>query len=122
MTVNAKRQNERDNEHADNSPAFSVTKPVRLDQLSEELSSEGVEHKGLMAEGDVSAASTENPVTVWVLGDVDVKDFRKVVNAHKPEKEKNVLAELKAKVADGNDLSDEDVREAIKALILRAVV
>lgn len=116
----ARRHDERDQDH-EGSVAFEVTKPIRLDQLDAELAAQlGLEPGiGMSAEGNLATASEETPVTVWVhLPDVKLNDFRKVVNTHEPEPtQADLLAELRAKAADGKDLTGKEIQQAVRLLL-----
>jgi hypothetical protein len=121
MPTHAKRLSERDEEHG--GVAFALTKSVDFAKLDAELTSEmGWRNlAGLIAEGDASEASEDNPVVVWVVRtDVDTNTFKRVVTAHDPAPQDTPWMRLLTKAQGDEDLTDDEVREAIKLLLVRS--
>jgi hypothetical protein len=123
MVTSIKRDSERDGEHGKGSLAFSVTKPVVLHLLDEEITKAHGWRKdsGLVAEGDPASASEDSPVTVWVLrADAETNTVRKAVTAHQGvEDVSDEVAPLRAKAQSGEDLSADEMQVAIRLLLTR---
>lgn len=133
MAIHAKVDRDRDGEAGEGSRAFTLTKPFDPEALDAELSAKmgWRKHSGLVAEGLPAEASEDDPVTVWVLRgeDVDVTDFRSVVNAHDhvavgeakaqaAAPHGDVLESLREKMGSGEDLDPDEVQQALRALLL----
>lgn len=122
MSTHIKRDPERDDEVAKDAVAFTLTKPVDPALLDAELSAKMNWRKdgGIVTEGDVSRASPENPVSLWVLrGDVDAAALRSVVSAHEtPDDPEDDLQPLREKALAGEEFSPEESQAVLRALVL----
>lgn len=122
--MTALRDNERDDEPAKGAVAFTVTTPVDPAVLDADLTKRMKWRKpgGIVTDGDPSAASEDEPVTVWVLrDDVEAATFRAAVNAHQvpEEPEGDPLEALREKARDGDNLTGPEIQEALRLLLLR---
>ena len=122
----AKRNSGRDGEMG-RKTAFDIDAPVDLASLDRELSEElGLNGRvGLIADGDLTAASPQNPVTVWtVTQEVETNTFKKVFTAHDGEKlvaADAAFEELLRKARDSDDpFTPDEIDLALRSLLRRA--
>lgn len=120
------RESDLDDLHVEGSLAFEVSEPVNLGQLDAEISGamEWGDGSGLVTSGGLSEeASEESPITLWVThasGDPEV--IEAAISEHKPSdqwapQDHQDLTDLIAKVQEGEDLSDDEVRRAVVLLL-----
>lgn len=122
----ARRLKERD-EDRPGGQAYEVTKPVELLSLADAIrTAHGWRADlALITEGDPAQASPENPVVLWVMReDARASTVRSAVTAHQGvETERDLaseeLAVLRAKVADGDALTETEVQTALRLLLTR---
>ena len=111
------RDTDRDGEMGADELAFSITSPIRLDQLNAEVTAamNWRNPADLCADGSTELASEANPVTVWVgRTDIDPDVFISATEAHEPDEEWTdapvtsepapTLTDVRAKLAAGEVL------------------
>lgn len=121
--TDSKRLPERDGEHAEGSLAFQVFKPIDLAALDADFRTEhpDLAFTGMVAEGDLAAASKDEPVIVWALlgegASINANDFRSVVSSNDiPE---DPMAPIIDKARAGEDLTPDEMQQALRALLTR---
>ena len=121
-----KRLKARDEEFEE-AVAFSVAKPLGdLPGLAEQIKEAHGWRKdvALTVEGDLAAASPENPAVLWVLrADADANAVRRAVTAHQEVEssapQDDELTRLRLKAADGEDLTADEMQSALRLLLTR---
>lgn len=118
----SKRLQGRDGEFGDASIAYEVTTPVVLHKLDAEIVADQGWKKeaGLVAEGDISSASADNPITIWVLrgGELPAARFHSVIAAHDPSPDPDPLDAVRTKLEKGEALTPEETTQTLRQLLL----
>lgn len=107
--------------------SYEVTKDVNPGQLIEEVYARlGDRNKYQVVahlEDDDNPVSESNPLTLHMLGDIDLRTVRGVVETHEKdeffgmtEEEKN-LGELKERLLNGEDLPAADVNTLLRSIL-----
>ncbi|MDQ1041379.1 hypothetical protein QFZ75_007881 [Streptomyces sp. V3I8] len=112
------------------SQTFTWGRDVQVGQLQAELDAEvGPEVRIVVAfprdgEGEVVAVDAQNPLTVYVTpSSADVAAVRQLMGAHKPDPyfgmsdEERQDAQLREKIAAGQDLTQQEMQRAFRLLV-----
>ena len=115
MAGGLKRLSKRDDEVVEGAMAFTLTKPVDLDLLCEEIGG----RQSFVVHGDPAAASEENPVTLWAT-DIDTNDLKKAVTAHgKAPRTAEEPPAFMAKLDSDEAFTPEELEQAVRYLLKR---
>lgn len=107
--------------------SLTVTKDVNIGQLltevDERLNDSARYHVVAHIERDEDEVSEENPLTLYVHGDADMRTVRGVVESHVrddsygiPDEERKIN-ELKEKLKAGEDLPPADLNKLLRAML-----
>lgn len=119
MAGGLKRLAARDGEVGRGSVAFTLTKPIEMAQLADELAAEFHHPPGIVARGDLAQASEENPLTLWVMGDVETNDIKKAVTKHKPATPATAERPSFLDKPEDEPFTDEEIQQALRWLLRR---
>jgi hypothetical protein len=98
--------------------AYRLFRPVLPHVLVEELEAEsGVQALHLSFEGDISAASQEDPVIIYVPESVNTKHLNRVLASHDHSVAPHVMDAIREKLSRNEQLTTEEVSQALKFLL-----
>lgn len=98
--------------------AYRLFRPVMPHVLVEELEAEaGTQALHLSFEGDISAASEEAPVVIYVPEAVNTKHITRVLASHDHSTAPHAMDAIKGKLSRNEQLSIEEVSRALKFLL-----
>lgn len=119
MAGGLKRQAARDGEVGRGSVAFTLTKPIQMDQLAQEFADDFHHPPGIVARGDLTQASEENPQTIWIMGDVETNELKKAVTRHKPAAPSTVERPSFLDKPEDEPFTDDEIQQALRWLLKR---
>jgi hypothetical protein len=98
--------------------AYRLFRPVLPHVLVEELEAEaGTEALHLTFEGDISAASEEDPVIIYVPETVNTKHITRVLASHDHRAAPHAMDAIRMKLDHDEQLTMEEVSQALKFLL-----
>jgi hypothetical protein len=98
--------------------AYRLFRPVLPHVLVEELEAEaGAEALHLSFEGDISTASQEDPVVIYVPETVNTKHLTRVLASHDHRVAPHAMDAIREKLGRNDELTTEEVSQALKFLL-----
>jgi hypothetical protein len=99
--------------------AYRLTRPVLphvlIDELQAEVGAEATMH--LAFEGDIAAASEEQPVIIYLPEEVNLRQLNRVLAQHDPNPPPHEMDVIRAKLANDEPLLTQEVFQALKYLL-----
>jgi hypothetical protein len=98
--------------------AYRLFQPVLPHVLVEELEAEaGTQALHLTIEGDINAASRDEPIVIYVPEAIQTKHLSRVLDSHDHNPPPHAMDAIRAKLGRNEELTMEEVTQALKFLL-----